>query len=597
MSSPIECIFGKGIIELDERDFSGGKTFGEALTHYFNRINKHHHHHHCVNHQINMMNQMGMNNNMNAMNQFGMNNNDMNMMNQIGMNNNMPMINQVGMNNINKPMINQVEMNNNMPMMNQFIMNNNDMNMVNQSGINNNRPLINQFGMNNINNMNMMNQIGINNKIPMMNQVGMSNNDINFMPQMGMIKNIPMMNQVDINHNINMMPQMGVINNIPMMNQIGINNNYEIEKCLNYFLDFISFENKEKLIFNGVRLAINYYNIKKYYVNIDLNLKAGEIIQRIYWQLFYSVFKKEKHMRTERNQTTEYIIKNPIYEMDFEECPFQYSNFLYLEFNNKDISISSNITGVQLGLKEGSEILLKIKKEFYDEILKFPIVPVTIYIQTDYCNKETEFPININGISYETFSKFFNNANYRLSVNVDGYSRNVNLITENCDLALYKRIIGGSSFPALNFVDVENNKIKNLNFSQKSPKWRKIAKGLNIFGFCNNPKCEAFNNEVVYMTNLPNDGLNFNLNEKVADIRCPICSKIIKPKTCGFYDCEYQFVGEKIDEGEIKKYDSKTRETFGNNFEYFDALKNGEIVWIKLNIYVLPKQKIKYSPF
>ena len=576
MSSPIQSIFGNafgrlGIIELDERDFSGGKTFGEALSNYFNRVNKPHHCN-CVKHQINMMNQTGMNNNMNAMNQFGINNNDMNMMPQIGMNNNMPMMNQVGMNN-NIPMMNQSGMINNMPMMNQVGMNNN-MPMIEQSGMNNNMPLINPFGMNNINNMNMMNKIGINNSIPMINQVGMNNNN-----------------------NINMMPQMGMINNIPMVNPMGINNNYEIEKCLNYFLDFISFENKENLIFNGARLAINYYNIKKYYVNIDLNLKVGEIISRIYWQLFYSSFKKEKHMRTERNQTTEYIIKNPVYEMDSEECPFHYSNFLYLEFNNNDISFSSNLTGVQLGLREGSEILLKIKKEFLDEIFKFPIVPVSIYIQTDYGNKETEFPINQNGIPFQIFSKLFNNVNYRLSVNVGGFSQRVNLITENCDLALYKSIIGGSSFPALNFVDVEKNKINNLNFSQKAPKWRKIGKGLNIFGFCNNPKCEAYKNEVVHMTNLANDGLNFNLNEKIADIRCPICNKIIKPKTCGFYDCEYQFVGEKIDEGEIKKYDSKPRETIGNNFEYFDAIKNGEIVWIKLNIYVLPKQNIKYSPY
>ena len=498
MSSPIRSIFGAGVIELDERDFSGGKSFGEALSNYFNRINKKHQCPHCINHQINMMNQMDVNNNINAMNQFGMNNNDMNMMHQIGMNNNMLMMNQVGMN----------------------------------------------------------------------------------------------------NNNINMMPQMGMINNIPMMNQMEINNNYEIEKCLYYFLDFISFENKEKMIFNGTRLVINYYYFKKHYVNIDLNLKVGEIISRIYWQLFYSSFKKEKHMRTERNQTTEYIIKNPVYEMDSEECPFHYSNFLYLEFNNKDISISSNITGVQLGLKEGSEILLKIKKEFYDEILKFPTVLVSMYIQTDYCNKETEIPINKNGISFQKFSQFFNNDNYRLSVKVAGFGQKVNLITENCDLALYRKILGGgSSFPALNFVDVEKNKIKNLNFSQKAPKWRKIGKGLNIFGLCNNPKCEAFKNEVVYMTKLPDEGLNFNLNEKVTDIRCPICNKIIKPKTCGFYDCEYQFVGEKIDKGEINKYDSKTKETIGNNFEYFDALKNGETVWIKLNIYVLPKQNIKYSPY
>jgi len=428
----------------------------------------------------------------------------------------------------------------------------------------------------------------------MMNQMGMNNN-MNMMNQIGMDNNMNMMNMIN---------QIGMNNNMAMMNQMGINNNaidnikiYEIGKCLNYFFDFISFENKEKQIFKGAKLSINYYNLKKYYVNIDLNLSVDEIISRIYWQLFYSSFKKERHMRTERNQTTEYIIKNPIYEMDFEECPFQYSNFLYLEFNNKDISISSNITGVQLGLKEGSEIILKIKKEFYDEIIQFPKVPVTIFIQTKYCTKETEFLINKNGMSVQKFLQFLNNVNYSCHVNIDGYGASVNIITEICDLVIGKKLIGGNSFPPLNFVDVENEKIKNLNFSQKAPKWRKIDKGLNIFGICNNSKCEAFKNEVVYMTKLPKDGLNFNLNEKVADIRCPICSKIITPKTCGFYDCEYQFVGKKIDDGEIKHYDSKTRETNGNKCEYYDTLKNGEIVWIELNIYVLPKQSIKYSPY
>ena len=413
-----------------------------------------------------------------------------------------------------------------------------------------------------------------------------------------MINNPQMMNQIGMINNPQMMNQIGMINNPQMMNQIGmINNDNRIEKNLYNFLDFISFENEEKPNFAGAKLAINYYNLKRYYINIDLNLKADEIISRIYWQLFYSSFKREKHMRTKRNQTTEYIIKNPIYEIDLEECPFQYSNFLYLEFNNKEIPISSNITGVQLGLKDGSEILLKIKKEFYDEIMKFPTVLASIYIQTKYCNKEKEFPININGISFQKFSQFFNNNNYRLSVNANGFNGIVNLITENCDLALYRKLIGGGCFPALNFVDIEKNKITNLNFSQKAPKWRKIDKGLNIFGNCNNPKCQAFKNEVIYITQLKEDGLSFNLNQKVADIRCPICNKIIKPKTCGFYDCEYQFVGEKIDEGEVKRYNSMTRETIGKNFEYFDVLRNGEIIWINLFIYVLPKQEIKYSAY
>jgi hypothetical protein len=98
------------------------------------------------------------------------------------------------------------------------------------------------------------------------------------------------------------------------------------------------------------------------------------------------------------------------------------------------------------------------------------------------------------------------------------------------------------------------------------------------------------------MTKLQKNGLIFNLNEKVADIRCPICNKIIKPKTCVFYDCEFQFIGKKIEDGDIKEYDSKTRETKSDNFKYFDPLENGEIVWTELNIYVLPKQSIKYLP-
>ena len=31
-------------------------------------------------------------------------------------------------------------------------------------------------------------------------------------------------------------------------------------------------------------------------------------------------------------------------------------------------------------------------------------------------------------------------------------------------------------------------------------------------------------------------------------------------------------------------------------FEYFDPLRNGEVLWLELIIYVLPKQEIKYQP-
>ena len=585
-SSPIRAILGSRPMVLDASDMSSGNTLGEWITNHFNRIYKKHH---CVHHAMNMINPTGINNNMNSMNQMGMNSN-MNNMNQMSINNNIYTIPPIRNNN-NIELMNQTGMNFNMNTMNQFGMNNN-INIVDQMGTNNNN-----------NNMYMKNPIGMNNNMNIMNQFGMDNN-MNIMNQMGINNNMYMNNQMGMNNNMNIMNQFGMDNNMNIMNQMGFNNTNDInnineintkEKYLNYFFDFISFENKEKPIFKGKTLSINYYNLKKIYVNIELNRKVDEIISTIYWQLFYSSFKKEKHKRTEKNQTTEYIIKNPIYEIDSEECPFKYSNFLYLEFNNMNISNASNITGEQLGLLEGSEIFLKIKKEFYDEIITFPKIPVTIFFDTKYCQKETEFPINPSGMSFQKFSQFFDVYNYSVTVSVDGWSSNVKIITSACDLVISKKLKGAGCFPPLNFVDVEKEKIKNLNISQRAPKWRKMDKGLNIFGICNNSNCEAFKKEVIYMTKLSDDGLHFNLNEKVTDIRCPICNKIITPKTCGFYDSEYQFVGKKIDNGDIKEYDSKTRETMGNNFEYFDTFKNGEIVWIELNIYVLPKQNIKYS--
>ena len=138
----------------------------------------------------------------------------------------------------------------------------------------------------------------------------------------------------------------------------------------------------------------------------------------------------------------------------------------------------------------------------------------------------------------------------------------------------------------MDFVDASSGKIKLFEFNSKAPRWRMVKKGLNIFGICNNSKCKAWKKEVVYPTDLKDNGLIFVLDEEMLHIKCPICSKIIKPKTCGFWKCEYQFVGKKIEEGELKDYDSKTKETNENDFEYFDHFENGETQWIGLTIYL-----------
>lgn len=46
----------------------------------------------------------------------------------------------------------------------------------------------------------------------------------------------------------------------------------------------------------------------------------------------------------------------------------------------------------------------------------------------------------------------------------------------------------GGGIP-INFVDVEKGIVKNLDFSNSAPKWRKVAKGLNLFGICQKKLC------------------------------------------------------------------------------------------------------------
>ena len=158
-------------------------------------------------------------------------------------------------------------------------------------------------------------------------------------------------------------------------------------------------------------------------------------------------------------------------------------------------------------------------------------------------------------------------------------------------LHLVLRLRGGGII--LNFVDVEKGLIQNLSFSDSAPHWRSVTHGLNLFGICKNSKCQAFNEEVVYKVGITHK--KFNLQENVTNIKCPMCSKIIVPKTCGFWKCEYQFEGDKIEDGDLKHVDTKCKETKDDNFEYFNPYENNSALWTNLNIYVIEIQDIKYE--
>ena len=465
---------------------------------------------------------------------------------------------------------------------------------MNKNGIN---PTMNQMGMNqfcmNPIYMNAMcnNQINFNPLLMRwMNPMGMNLQCMSYLKPMKLPKTIGDIKIPDIYE---------VVHNSPkaMCNQI-FDDGFELktkEESLTYFFGFISLtNNNDNLDTNGEKLIINYYDIIKTPIYLDLSLDIQKLVKIIYWKIFYPSFRKTVTKRTQKNQSLEYVMNNPIIEMDDDESPIKYTNFLTIEFQNKDLSLLKG-TGKEIGLKKDSEIFLKIKQDLYKELTQFPKEPINVIITNSIKGKNylKQFFINKNGINSSLFSILFNTPNYRLQTENGSYLDRVPKILGFEEITVERRVIGGAG--PINFADVSSGQIKELKFSENAPKWRLVNKGLNIFGICPNDQCEAYKKEVIHKIDLPNRGLMFNLNEQVINIRCPICNKIIKCKTCGFYDCEYQFVGKKIDKGDVVEFDSKTRETKGNKFDYFDPFENGEVLWIELIIYVSPKQNIKHQ--
>ena len=155
------------------------------------------------------------------------------------------------------------------------------------------------------------------------------------------------------------------------------------------------------------------------------------------------------------------------------------------------------------------------------------------------------------------------------------------------------RIYGAGPLGGIEFIDVDSlTKTKKLQIVKDPPKWRLISVGLNLFGKCKNKKCKVFNKEVAYSV-----GINqkFDFNEKIENIRCPICSKNFLPVTMGFYKCEYQIKGKKFKDGEYEIIDINGKETNGDDFEYFDPYKNKSTSWPSLQVFTGHRQKMKYS--
>jgi len=376
-----------------------------------------------------------------------------------------------------------------------------------------------------------------------------------------------------------------------MMNTYFMNNN-DINKEI--YEDILNLINIKKNIFennNGDKIIINFYD-NLLFINLDLRISISQLIENFFNEIFGERNKIIK--RQNENQTTEDVIKNPIIEYKRIFNNNNYSELLFLEYKGKNLIESINKNCKDIGLKKGEIIFLKIK-EF--EIMAIYKNTNGLTFEVGVRRDEKIFDVNrkimkILKASEKEICFLYKAQNIKNSTKTFG-----ELSSENTIIIIVNDInnLIGAGSPPIDFVDVSSQIVNKLNFSKNAPRWREVCKGLNIFGICPNKNCTANGKEVIYKTILTEKGLLFCLNDEIVNIRCPLCNKIIDPKTCGFWKCEYQFKGKKIEDGEEKEYDSKTKETNDDDFEYFDPYENGKVRWISLIIFVLPKQHIKYK--
>ena len=380
------------------------------------------------------------------------------------------------------------------------------------------------------------------------------------------------------------------------------NNLSKTEKNLSIFFKCIS--NFNKIINNyDTKIYINYYNLEKIELYLDLRLQVKYLVSIIFGLILSKCNERKYYIRKEKNETTQSIIDNPNI---FYDSNLLYKKILYLEFNNKDLNQFSEKTGIEIGLKEGDELFLKLKNEYYNELKDINLDDTIINFRYNGDKDDIiyfpSFKEEIVSNMCKRFIKFINAVDDECSFifNADDLKKNSKKIKElklsNSFIDFQDSSIKGGYHK---FTDVSKGKIKNLKFSKDAPDWRQVKKGLNIFGLCPNKECITKKEEVIYIPEkmeIEDNCFKYNILEQIKNMKCPICKRIIKAKTIGFYECEYQIIGEKIDEeGFLKQVDSKPKETEDDKFEYFDPEENGEVEWTSLIIYVLPKQKIKYQ--
>ena len=100
---------------------------------------------------------------------------------------------------------------------------------------------------------------------------------------------------------------------------------------------------------------------------------------------------------------------------------------------------------------------------------------------------------------------------------------------------------------AIQFNDIAKAKIKQIKVGRNNnaKPWRYVTRGINLYGNCQNNKCEAYNKEVIDMKKNIKE---LDLVKEKGFMICPMCKKHCQAKTVGFYKCYYNIFTVKCDE-------------------------------------------------
>ena len=141
--------------------------------------------------------------------------------------------------------------------------------------------------------------------------------------------------------------------------------------------------------------------------------------------------------------------------------------------------------------------------------------------------------------------------------------------------------MSGSDF-GMDFVDVSNDRgLKNVDWSQDAPNWRRASPGICLEGKCTKQSCPAFNQKVIINIGLRRFDLLVDANANIC--KCPECGQYVEPISCAFNRCMWRWYGIKSPSRGLPPVEVTAEwKHAGNAYYYFDENVSGQVKWRQL---------------